>query len=163
LAITTRVKEAQEADKFIGSQGVIFLGIEENKFSEQFVAKKMYQKLKRIILQHKPSRIFTHSIDDPHPDHRATNKLVLETLDRMKYKCEVYMFDVWTILNFKKQHYPKILVDISSTFKTKVKALKMFKSQKIALTSLLWSVYLRAWYQGKLNKTKYAEEFYKIR
>lgn len=163
LAITTRVKEAQEVDKFIGGEGVIFLGIEENKFIEQFNAKKMYPKLKRIILQHKPVTIFTHSLDDPHPDHRATNRLLLETLDWMKYKCDVYMFDVWTFLNFKKQHYPKIIIDISSTFKTKIKALKMFKSQKIALTTLLWSVYARAWFQGKINKTKYAEVFYKIR
>jgi LmbE family N-acetylglucosaminyl deacetylase len=163
LAITTRVKESQDVDKFIGGQGAIFLGIEENKFMEQFKEKKMYPKLKRIILQHKPTRIFTHSLDDPHPDHRATNKLLLETLDRMKYKCDVYMFDVWTFLNFKKQHYPKIVIDITSTFKTKIKALKMFKSQQIALTTLLWSVYLKAWLHGKGNKTKYAEVFYKIR
>ncbi len=160
---SARVKEAKDVDKFIGGDGVIFLGIDENKFIEQFNQKKMYPKLKRLILERRPSRIFTHSHDDPHPDHRALNRLLMDTLDRMKYKCDVYVFDIWTLFNTKKQHHPKIVVDISSTFKMKIKALKMFESQKMSLFSLMWSVYLKAWLLGKQNGIKYAEAFYKIR
>jgi len=149
VVASARVKEAKNVDKFIGGQGVVFLGIDENKFAEQFNQKKMYPKLKKLILEHKPSRIFTHSHDDPHPDHRALNKVLLETLDRMKYKCDVYVFDIWTLLNTKKQHHPKVVIDISNTFSTKVKALKMFESQKMSLFSLTWSVYLKAWLLGK--------------
>lgn len=163
IIISARVKEAKDVDKFIGGNGVVFLGIDENKFAEQFKNKKMYPKLKKLILEKRPSRIFTHSHDDPHPDHRALNKLVLETLEKMKYKSEVYVFDIWNILNTKNQHYPKIIVDISDTFKMKVKALKMFESQKVALTSLLWSIYVKAWINGKKSKTRYAETFYRIR
>lgn len=163
IIASERVKEAKNVDKFIGGQGVIFLGIDENKFIEQFTTKKVYPKLKKLILEKRPSRIFTHSYDDPHPDHRALNKLLIETLDRMKYKCDVYVFDIWTLFNTKKQHHPKIVIDISSTFKTKIKALKMFKSQKLSLFSLMWSVYLKAWLLGKQNGMKYAEAFYKIR
>jgi LmbE family N-acetylglucosaminyl deacetylase len=161
--IKARVKEAREVDKFIGGSGIIFLGIEENKVIEQFKSKKMYPKLKKLMLQYSPDRIFTHAIDDPHPDHRAVNKCVVETLDRMKYECEVYMFDVWTIFNFKKRDYVKIVVDISGTFKTKIKALRMFQSQGFALFSLMWSIYWRAWISGLGIHVKYAEEFYKIR
>ncbi|MGV8150146.1 MAG: PIG-L deacetylase family protein [Candidatus Woesearchaeota archaeon] len=163
IITSARVKEAKDVDKYIGGDGVIFLGIDENKFAEQFAQKKMYPKLKKLILDRRPSRIFTHSHDDPHPDHRALNKLVLETLDRMKYKSDVYVFDIWTFFNTKKQHHPKIVVDISSTFNIKIKALKMFESQKVALTTLLWSVYTKAWILGKRNGMKYAEAFYKIR
>lgn len=158
-----RVKEAIDVDKYLGGNGVIFLGLGEGKFVEQFKSKKMYPKLKRLILQYKPGIIFTHSVDDPMPDHRALNKLLLETVDRMRYKCDVYMFDVWNLFNFKKRHYVEIIVDISDTFKIKIKALKMFKSQKLSLFSLMWSVYLRAWISGKTIKAKYAEVFYKIR
>lgn len=163
IIASARVKEAQDVDKFIGGSGVIFLGIDENKFVEQFNQKKMHPKLKKLILEHKPSRIFTHSHDDPHPDHRALNKLLMDTLDKMKYKCDVYIFDIWTLFNTKKQHHPKIVVDISNTFSIKVRALKMFESQKVALTTLLWSVYSKAWLLGKQNGMKYAEAFYKIR
>jgi LmbE family N-acetylglucosaminyl deacetylase len=162
-AVRTRVKESLAADKYLGGHGIVFLGLNEGKFAEQFAKKNMYPKLKRLILQHRPSIIFTHSIDDPLPDHRALNKLVLETLDRMRYKCDVYMFDVWTIFNFKKRHYVEIIIDVSNTFDMKIKALRMFTSQKLSLFSLMWSVYLRAWIQGRKIKVKHAEIFYKVR
>jgi LmbE family N-acetylglucosaminyl deacetylase len=161
--IRARVKEALNVDKYLGGNGVTFLGLEENKFSEQFKTKKMYPKLKKLILKYKPSIIFTHSVDDPLPDHRALNKLVLETIDRMRCKCDVYMFDIWTIFNFKKRHYVKIVVDISDTFKMKIKALNMFTSQKLSLLSLMWSVRFKAWGAGKEINVRYAEVFYKIR
>ena len=73
------------------------------------------------------------------------------------------MFDVWNLFNFKKRHYVKIVVDISDTFNMKIKALKMFTSQKNSLILLMWSVYLRAWHSGRDIKVKKAETFYKIR
>jgi len=161
--IRARVKEALDVDKYLGGNGVTFLGLEENKFSEQFKSKRMYPKLKKLILKYRPSIIFTHSIDDPLPDHHALNKVLLETIDRMRYKCDVYMFDIWNIFNFKKRHYVKIIVDISDTFKIKIKALNMFTSQKWSLFSLMWSVRFKAWSTGKEINVKYAEVFYKIR
>jgi LmbE family N-acetylglucosaminyl deacetylase len=161
--IKARVKEAKEVDKYLGGHGVTFLGLEETKFQEQFNKKKMYPKLKKLILEYKPSIIFTHSVDDPLPDHRALNKLLLETIDRMRYKCDIYMFDVWNLFNFKKRHYVKIVVDVSDTFPMKIKALKMFTSQQRTLFWLMWSVYLRAWHSGRDIKVKHAETFYKIR
>jgi len=161
--IRARVKEAIEVDKYLGGHGVTFLGLEETKFSDQFSKKSMYPKLKKLILQYKPSIIFTHSIDDPMPDHRALNRLLLETIDRMRYKCDVYMFDVWNLFNFKKRHYVKIVVDISDMFAMKIKALKMFTSQKRTLFWMMWTVYLRAWHSGRSIKVKRAETFYKIR
>lgn len=162
-AVRTRVKEALDVDKFLGGHGVTFLGLEEAKFIEQFQKKNMYPKLKRVILQYKPSVIFTHSVDDPMPDHRVLNKLLLETVDRMRYKCDIYMFDIWNVFNFKKRHYVKIVVDISNTFDMKIKALKLFTSQKLSLFTLMWTVYLKAWLNGRDIKVKYAEVFYKIR
>ncbi|GIU69557.1 MAG: N-acetyl-alpha-D-glucosaminyl L-malate deacetylase 1 [Candidatus Woesearchaeota archaeon] len=163
VIISARVKEAKDVDKLMGGTGVVFLGLDENKFIEQFRSKKMYPKLKKLILEKRPSRIFTHSHDDPHPDHRALNNLLMETLDRMRYKCDVYAFDIWTVFNTKRRNYPKIVIDISDTFKLKIKALRMFESQKLSLFSLMWSVYLKAWILGKKNGFKYAEAFYKIR
>jgi LmbE family N-acetylglucosaminyl deacetylase len=161
--ISTRVRESIEVDKLIGGRGVIFLGLSEGKFLPQFKEKKMYPKLKKLIEKYQPYRIFTHSLDDPLPDHRALNKCVMETIDKMKYTGEVYMFDVWNVFNFKKQNYVSIAIDISDTFKTKLKALKLFKSQIGARFMLTSSVYWKAWMNGKKNGFKYAEVFYKIR
>lgn len=160
---TARVKEAQDVDKYIGGSGVIFLGLNETRFLDEFKAKKMYSKLKKLIIKYNPTRVFTHSIDDPVSDHRAVNKLVVDTLDRMKFKCDVYMFDVWNLFNFKKTDYVRIIVDVSGTFKNKIKALRMFKSQGVARFSLMWSVYFRAWILARKINVRYAEVFYKIR
>jgi LmbE family N-acetylglucosaminyl deacetylase len=162
-AVKKRVKESLDVDKYLGGHGVTFIGLNEGKFIDQFKNKNLYPRLKKLILQYKPSIIFTHSVDDPLPDHRALNKLLLETIDRMRYKCDVYMFDVWNVFNFKKRHYVKILVDVSHTFDMKIKALKMFESQKLSMFSLMWSVYLRAWLNGRSIKAEHAEAFYKIR
>jgi len=161
--IKRRVKEAHDVDKYVGGSGVIFLGLSEGRFLEQFSSRHMYSKLKKLILLYKPHIIFTHSNDDTLQDHRAVNKSVLETLDKMRYKCEVYAFDIWTVFNFKKRHYVHIIIDISDTFKTKLRALKMFESQKATLFSLMWSVYFKAWINGRKIKARYAESFYKIR
>lgn len=163
ITIKARVKESLEVDKFIGGSGVVFIGLEEGKFIQQFKDKKVYNKLRRLIHKYKPVRIFTHSVDDPLPDHRALNKVLIESVDKMGYPGEVLMFDVWTIFNFKKRHFVQVIVDISDTFKKKVNALEKFKSQKLSLISLMWSVYIKAWFTGKKIKTKYAERFYKIR
>jgi len=54
-------------------------------------------------------------------------------------------------------------VDITDTFKLKLKALRCFKSQWMTMISLLWSVYFRAIINGLDARCKYAERFYKIR
>lgn len=158
-----RVQEAKDADKVVGGKGITFLGLEEGKFIKVAEEKDIYGKLKKIILEKKPSKIFTHSINDLHSDHRAVYKIVLEVYDRMRYKCDIYSFDVWNPINLIKRDQPKLYVDITETFKKKIEALKCFRSQKVAMLSLLWSVYLKAVINGFHNHCKYAERFYKIR
>lgn len=157
IAAKTRVKEAQKADKMIGGKEVIFLGIPETKFIEN--KKKIIKQLKKIIKKKKkPIKIFTHSINDPHKDHRDVYNIVKEIS-----LCTIYSFDIWNPIRILKRNQPRMYVDITKTFKKKIKALKCFKSQKISMITLLWSVYLRAFLNGLNAKCKFAERFDKIR
>ncbi|HIH24915.1 TPA: hypothetical protein HA251_07820 [Candidatus Woesearchaeota archaeon] len=63
----------------------------------------------------------------------------------------------------KKRRNPRLSVDISSTFVRKLDALSAFKSQKVALFTLVWSVYTKAIANGLRRGTRYAEVFYKVR
>jgi len=63
----------------------------------------------------------------------------------------------------RKRNLPKLVVDISSTFKQKRKALKAFGSQRLALFQLIPFVYAKAFFDGIDSDVKYAETFYKIR
>lgn len=160
----TRVLESKKAAKILGESEIYYLGLKEGNFKNEIYEKKIYEKIKVIIKRIKPSKIFTHSIDDPHPDHRDVYNFTINLLDIMNYKCDVYSFNVWNLfINFRNRDKPKLIVDINDTFKTKVESFKMHKSQKIAVLSLMWNVYFQAIFHGLNNNMKYAEVFYKVR
>ncbi|MDO8740104.1 MAG: PIG-L family deacetylase [Candidatus Woesearchaeota archaeon] len=163
VAVETRVDEAKKADEVIGGKGVVFIGLKEGKFRLQAEEKNMKENIKKIIKKIKPSKIFTHTSDDPHKDHRETYQLVMEIADELSYKGDVYSFAIWNPLKIGKRNLPKLVVDISDTFKTKINALNCFESQKLSLLFLLWSVYLKAIVNGLKNKCRFAEVFWKER
>jgi len=162
LAIEIRVEESKQADKLIGGNGISFFELKEGKFQEEVEKKKIKNKIQKIVISKKPVKIFTHSPDDPHPDHRAVYNAVMQALDEIKYKCSVYVFDVWNPL-IRKNNTPRLYEDITETFSKKIKTLKVFKSQKASLLALFWSVYMRAIIHGFHIHKKFAERFFKVR
>ncbi len=162
IIVIIRKKEAKKAGKLIGCKKIIFFGLSDGKISSEIKEKNVKEKVKKLIKQYKPIKIFTHSIDDL-PDHKAVNRVVIETLDELKSKAEVYAFDIWNPTSLTKANYPKLFVDVTNTFDTKIKALKLFKSQKHVMLQLMPAVFLRAKLAGQYDNCKYAEKFYKIR
>lgn len=162
-----RFNESQAADKIIGGDGVEFLDITDGKFKQEIFTTTFKKKLKRLMLRYSPEKIFTHAQDDPHPDHIALHHCVIQCYDELvkekKFKTDIYTFGVWRFINFKERNLPRLLVDISDTFSIKIKALHPFKSQRMALFFLTWTVYVKAFFYGLKNKTRFAELFAKIR
>ena len=163
IAKKTRIKEAQRADKIIKGKKVEFIGVADTKIKQEIQEKEIQEKIIKIIKKLKPTKIFTHSTEDAHPDHRAIGKAIIKITDKIKYKGDVYAFDVWNPFTLKKSILPRMYVDISNTFKTKIKALKLFKSQKSSLLALFWSVYVGALVHGLHIHKLYAERFFKLR
>lgn len=166
IAIRTRVEEAKAADKIINGHKVLFFGIPEKGFAKHIKEKKISKKIIELIKKYKPEKIFTHSFDDPHPGHRDVYKTTMEALDKINYKGDVYAFDVWNPLNFRKRNYPKLYVNVDKTFKTKVKAIGCFESQFTFTTFLnflpLITMYVKALVHGFRIGGKYAERFFKL-
>ena len=161
--IHTRVKESIKTKKILGEEKLIFLGLRENNFKEDFIKKDVKKKIIKLITKYCPSKIFTHSIDDPHPDHKDIYNLITGITSKIDYKGHLFSFDVWNPINLRKRNSPRLVVDISKTFKNKIKAIKLHKSQKFAMFSLLWVVYSKAIINGLDSNCMYAEVFYKIR
>jgi LmbE family N-acetylglucosaminyl deacetylase len=161
ITVEMRMKESEEANKIIGGKDVKFLGLKEGKFAEEFKEKNMFGVIHQLIPEMEPDKIFTHSSNDPHPDHKAVNKIVLEVVKNLKCKCDVFVFDVWTPLKLRKRSAPRLYVDITDTFQAKLEALEQFRSQWVAITLLKWSVYTKAFMDGIHNDSKYAESFVK--
>lgn len=158
-----RVSESEKADKFIGGKGVTFLGLSEGKFEEEFKPKC----LEKVFSKVKPHKIFTHAEDENHPDHVVVNKLLLEVYDRLhkknKMTCDIYAFDIWRFFKTKKRVNTKLVVDISTTFYSKLKSIEYFKSQKVSLMVLRWTVYVKAFITGLKFDIQFGEVFDKIR
>lgn len=160
--IKTRVKESKSADKTLNISRTYYYGLKEGHFYEEFESRNLKRNLKRKISVLKPSKIFTHSPDDPHPDHRATYYKVMETLEKAR-TCDVYSFDVWNPLKLKKRNSPMMFVDVTNTFKQKTKAFTLHKSQWHARMLMMPVIYTRAILNGLEHGVRYAEVFYKLK
>jgi LmbE family N-acetylglucosaminyl deacetylase len=159
----TRVLESKKADRILGGAGVMFLGLHEGSFEDEYRSRKIHKNIVRYIRAFGPERILTHSDDDPHPDHRATHRMLLQLRKEAAPQAEVYTFDIWNLVNVTKRKNPKLVIDITSTFSRKIDAIGAFRSQRPALALLLWSVYAKAVFWGFKRGCRYAEAYYKIR
>lgn len=163
--INTRIKESHSAGKVVGTKETFFIGVADGSFSLDIEKRPIIiDTLKDLIIKINPNKIFTHSFDDVmYYDHRSTYDTVIKVLKRINFKGEVYTFNIWNPINLRKRNLPKLVIDITDTFSKKIKALGMFKSQKVALIQLTPVVYIRAFFHGLTKGFKFAEIFYKIK
>ena len=157
----TRLKEARKADRVLGDFNTLYLGLSEGRFEQEIEGKKAL--LKEMIDELKPARIFTHSADDPHPDHRAVNSIISALTAELGYKGEIYSFDIWNPFNIRQRDRPKLIIDITDTFHKKIKALRLHESQWVTLLTMVPATWVRAVANGLDNRMKYAEVFAKLR
>jgi len=156
-----RQKESLLAAKIIGTHETLFLGLKEGQMDK--VGSESRQFLIDLIHKEQPEKIFTHSNDDPHLDHRGVYRLVCDVVKKAQYKGDLYAFDVWNPITLKKRFVPKLYVDISQTFSQKIEASKVFETQKMqGRWPLVPALTMRAVVYGWLNGCKYAERFRKI-
>jgi len=159
-----RIQEARKVNEFIGGKEIVFLGVTEGRFLKEFDSHIMQKRLATYLMKFKPDIIFTHSKDEFHQDHKNVNKIVRKAYKRLDLKCELFSFDVWNLINFKSGIRMKLIVDVSDTFSDKIRALNMFKSQKLqAILPLTWNLYVKAFMNGFRHDMKFAEVFYKVK
>jgi len=158
-----REKEAHSASKVLGCK-TIFFDLKEGKFMEGAMQKDLVKELFKIVKRVKPTKIFTHSSEDPHPDHKNVNELTLQVYDQLEkeLKPEVYVYSVWNPVEFKTK-FPSLLVDISKTFSLKVKSFNKFKSQKVHTIYPLFLMYFKALKEGIKIRKRFGEKFFRIR
>lgn len=154
-----RKAEAEEAGKVLNCEIIIF-DLLEFKFMGEYP--RIEEKLLKIINKEKPSKIFTHSNEDPHPDHKAVNTITLKLCDKSGYKPEIYIYSVWNPVSFKTQ-FPALYIDITSTFKLKLRALKKFESQLTRIIYPITLLFYRALKDGFHIRKRFAEHFFRIR
>ena len=160
--VESRKEEAKRIGEFIGCKQTVFFGLKDTKLMQEIENPKVKMAVINVIKHFKPTSIFTHSKFDPHSDHKAVNKIVFDALYGVdpKKKINVYVFEVWNVLN---EDHPRMYVDVSDTFSIKIQAMKKFRSQKLYVYLLMLPVIIRAVFCGFHAKCRFAERFYKIR
>jgi LmbE family N-acetylglucosaminyl deacetylase len=161
--VTTRVNEAKKAGKIVGTKKTIFLGLRDGMLLKDVKEKKLEGVIANLIKKYKPTKIFTHSHDDMiFVDHKAVSNVMTKMLKKIKYQGDMYIFDIWNPMTVRRRNKPKMMVDVSRTFSTKMKALQCFKSQSFVIAELKPLIYIRAIKNGLAIGVKFAEKFYKV-
>lgn len=158
-----RLQEAQEASKLLGCR-VLFFDLTEFNFLESYRKKKKEKVILRLLSQVKPEKIFTHSPEDPHPDHRAVQGItftLLKRYEKQEKKPEVYVYSIWNPVSFQTG-YPALYVDVSPFFSQKLRALRSFRSQQLHIIYPLLVLLFHAVKDGLKIKKKFAEKFLRI-
>lgn len=155
-----RAKETLAASAMLHCH-TLFFDLREFHFTEDFKKKKLQSILLHLIHTEKPTKIFTHSQEDPHPDHHAVHQITMNLTDRIKTKLEVYIYSVWNPVSFRTQ-YPALYVNISNHFSLKLQALKTFRSQRLHVAYPFFLLLFRAILNGIKIRTKFAEKFFRI-
>ena len=160
VIIKERINEAKNTSKSMGVSETIFFGLKDYDVKNEIKKYNIKNKLKTIIKKYKPKRIFMPSSTDSHKDHRAVNNVVIKAVEEMKYKSDIYAYEVWNIIN---EGSPYIYIDITPYFKRKLEIIKEFESQKHFLYFLLIPIFYRSIKYGRANNCRYAEKFYKVK
>lgn len=162
FVIKTRMKETHKANAVVGVKHVFFLGLKEGKFKTGSEEKKAPEKILNVIKKYNIKRVFTHSaVDDdiPNRDHFITHKIVKKVCENLEV--ELYTFTVWDFFRQTKKlaNSIKLVVDISSTFKLKIKALHTYQTQFLQMSIPYVETYINSFFNGLKYGYKFAEIF----
>jgi N-acetylglucosamine malate deacetylase 1 len=107
------------------------LGVESFEFWDEpdgsvRATRRLTEHLRGLLHAWVPARIYTPSIGDQHPDHRAVTRLVRRALSvpGVRPRPEVYQYEVWTPLARMD-----LIVDISDVIDVKLAAIRAHESQ----------------------------------
>jgi len=133
---TIRDSESSVSQSILGVEKRINLDIGDGWFE---INKENKLKVVRAIRRYKPTIILANAEDDRHPDHPRAAQLLKESLflsglKKIETIDNGVVQDIWRpkyLFHYIQYRYikPDFVVDVSSHFETKMKAIMSFKSQ----------------------------------
>ena len=134
--LETRDLESLASQSILGVEKRINLDIGDGWFE---INKQNKLKVVRAIRKYKPTIILANAEDDRHPDHPRAAQLLKESLflsglKKIETIDDGIVQDIWRpkyLFHYIQYRYikPDFVVDVSSHFETKMKAIMSFKSQ----------------------------------
>lgn len=116
-----RLKEQEEAWKFIGVKKGYLLGLKDGSLTH---GAELVTKLDEVITEYKPDIVFSHSEVDPHQDHVAVAKSVRSSNRTWEFNWVSYCpYDLRSVF------VPNFFVSLDGDYEKKKELLKIFKTQ----------------------------------
>jgi LmbE family N-acetylglucosaminyl deacetylase len=147
-----RKEEAKRSAKVLGIKEMFFGNLEDTKIPESSETIKI---IESVLEKVKPDRLYTHTVRDPHQDHRSVAKAVVSACREAKVKQILLYISPLRQVDFQ----PKVFSDITPFMTVKLRALKFFFSQNHKFYMSNEAVRGLAMYWGYFIKSKYAECF----
>jgi LmbE family N-acetylglucosaminyl deacetylase len=93
--IVLRQQEAVQAAQTLNveAKDVVFLGFGDGELSQSLT--KAIAQVQELLIQNQPQQVFIPYIRETHPDHLATNQIVLAALKNYAPEVTVYEYPVW--------------------------------------------------------------------
>lgn len=169
-----RLKEAKQAAKVLGVTARETLNLGDTSLRDK---EENIQQIVEVIRKLKPGLVFLGYPTDRHPDHNKATNLAQQALfyARLKnYLCKGQPHKIsaycYYLGNSPSPPAPTFIVDISDTYKIKIKALRAYKSQffnpkfkdaptYISSKEFFEFIEIRARYYGGLIGVTYGEPF----
>lgn len=158
-------KNALKAFRILGFKKNFFLGLDDNKL-DSYPLLKIVKTIELIIFKEKPNIIFTHFPDDLNIDHKIVTEAVLTAarpLKKNKYLNKIFFYETlssteWSI---NEKFLPNTYIDIKDTIKSKLKAIKCYKSELRAFPHprSVKGIEILAQKRGSEVSLKFAEAF----
>jgi LmbE family N-acetylglucosaminyl deacetylase len=153
-----REKEAERALGILGVTDYTFLRFPDRELHAYY--EKVLEMLFGMIQKYSPDAIYSPSMIELNPDHRTTatlaagiQKKILESGDAHRIP-KVLFYEVTTPIR------PNILVDVTSTYSTKVTAIKRYASQLHLRDYFKYSNALNIFRALTVNGPEYVEAFW---
>lgn len=169
LVAEKREKEARKAAKYLGVKRAIFLRHPDGEVSS---IKTLKLELAALIRRLRPYTIVTHDLWSRyfHPDHRATAEAVIEgVMIARDWHFYPFLLELGLEPHRPKElllgitENPNHIIDITRTFRKKIGAIAMHKSQLGQLPDWQRRVRDRVRNDGNLGGYEFGEGFYKMR
>lgn len=150
-----REKELLEVINYLGIRNYKIFDFPDTLLNTKF--NEIKDELEKLINEFKPDRIYTHSLNDGHQDHRTVAEAV-----RVAGRKVPQILSFWAPLVYNNFH-PVYFIDISDTIEEKLRVLEIYRSQSHKDFLKREVIIGINKYHGFMNNIQFAEGFEIIR
>ena len=155
-----REREAEKALKVLGVADYDFFRFPDRELLDNYEA--VHDQIEQAIEAFMPDAVYCPSMVEINPDHRTTAMMVLDiqqslcARNKKRGNTKILLYEVTTPLR------PNVLVDISSTFRHKKRAVRKYRSQLRLIDYLQYTTALNTFRSLTVDGPQFVEAFWML-